>query len=333
MRKDANDPIVCPSADELYRRADAVSAALRAYGYCVLEAWDANYETLRLVAELCGAVQSHIRADAEGIVGERPARHPEWREHAEEYQGTTSEEFLPHTDGTFLDGAVLAGETLLRLGPPKLVLLQCVRAARSGGVNLLVDGQRIFDDLVMSRRDLLAVLLRAGCAAFCRDDQSAFGSAVYARAGENRVRQRFRFDGKTYAPAWARWALRTLHYEYHMDPRRMVEVQLRSAQILLVDNYRVLHGRTAFGRSGDSHERQLRRAWIYDGEAERLESIEGAPSGHRALARYEPYRPVRDPAQPESLVRFEAGIALTERTRGALDALFAERPLARAAPA
>ena len=39
------------------------------HGYAVLEAWDTETSTLKEVSERFGSVQTHIRADANGLVG------------------------------------------------------------------------------------------------------------------------------------------------------------------------------------------------------------------------------------------------------------------------
>ena len=65
------DPTIfyCPTKKEFLEQSDIISEHLSRRGYAVVEAWDAECATVTEVAERFGRVHSHIRADANGIVG------------------------------------------------------------------------------------------------------------------------------------------------------------------------------------------------------------------------------------------------------------------------
>ena len=59
----------CPSEASVLLDRDAIADHLACHGYAMIEAWDAESGTLRAIAERFGRIQSHIRADAKGLVG------------------------------------------------------------------------------------------------------------------------------------------------------------------------------------------------------------------------------------------------------------------------
>src|SRR5271165_2715043 len=165
----------CPTKEEFLEQSDVIAGHLSRRGYAIVEAWDAEPATVTEVAERFGRVQSHIRADANGIVGISPDTvvNHDWENYRSEYHGVSSEEFLPHTDGSYLQGLVRHGGEYIRLLPPQMLVLQCWQPATSGGASVLIDVQRIFDDLAERDPQLLDTLSTNGCVTYCRDDQIA----------------------------------------------------------------------------------------------------------------------------------------------------------------
>ena len=53
----------------------------------------------------------------------------EWENYRSEYHGVSSEEFLPHTDGFYLQGLVRHNGEYIRLLPPQMLVLQCWQPA------------------------------------------------------------------------------------------------------------------------------------------------------------------------------------------------------------
>jgi alpha-ketoglutarate-dependent taurine dioxygenase len=279
------------SLDALVARAEEIRFAMEHAGYCVLRPWNEEYATLKTVAGLFGDIQSHIRANTDGIVAaEGTPMNPSWAEHRSEYAGVSEEEFAPHTDGTFLNGAYLEDERLVRVGPPPMMLLQSLRRAAVGGEIYVVDEAEIFREIVLNRPDMARILMSQDCFSICRDDQMALGFPVWERISASRFRVRFRIDSKVFVPDWALDTIRELHRIYHCDPRFKRVLDLQPGDILAVDNYRVLHGRNAFRNAADGRERRLRRVWINYSSPQVLTCAEGTPSLARCMAAGLPYR-------------------------------------------
>ena len=217
------DPTIfhCPTKKEFLEQSDIIAGHLSSRGYAIVEAWDAECATVTEVAERFGRVQSHIRADANGIVGISPDTvvNHEWENYRSEYHGVSSEEFLPHTDGSYLQGLVRHGDEYIRLLPPQMLVLQCWQPATSGGASVLIDVQRIFDDLAERDPQLLDILSTNGCVSYCRDDQIALDCAVFQELDDGTIMLRFRYDSTVYVADWARDAFDTLQRDYFSDPR------------------------------------------------------------------------------------------------------------------
>jgi len=76
----------CPTRARFHAMRDAIADHVAIHGYAVIDAWDAEAATLREVSESFGRVQTHIRADANGLVGISPDTivNREWEAHREE---------------------------------------------------------------------------------------------------------------------------------------------------------------------------------------------------------------------------------------------------------
>jgi alpha-ketoglutarate-dependent taurine dioxygenase len=306
--------------------AGDIEDTLEAHGACVVEPWSDDYTTFKLVASLFGDIQFHIRSNEEGIVGEGASQNESWKTHAEEYYGGISdEEFPPHTDGSYLDGANVMGKSLMRIGPPKMVILQCVRSAEEGGANIVVDSREVLERLLLTDPATAKVLLTPGCISYCRDDQIALDMPIYRRRSASRFGVRFRMDSKAYAPEWSVGPLRKVHEHYHLNPAFGTTLALRPGQIVVFDNLRVLHGREAFRFEGTpTQTRKLRRAWIADECAPRLANLVGATPGHRGLAQYVQYRVAPARATVDTPVRVPGGFTLSDEPLAVARSLLAE---------
>jgi alpha-ketoglutarate-dependent taurine dioxygenase len=294
-----------------------IKDAIEANGYVILEPWDSTPETLRTVGSIFGRIQSHIRANEYGVVGETQQGDPEWKKFKSEYHGLGTGEFAPHTDGTFVDGALIDGSSLIRVGPPAYILLQIVRNAGEGGASIIVDGQRVMRDILMNEEDMARVLMRPGAITYCRDDQLALDLPVYAAVGDGHYDLRFRSDSKAYTPSWSQAAVERLHSEYHMSPSYRERILLNEGQILVCDNTRVLHGREPFSEedTGAGSGRKLRRLWIMNEHTPVLHNLEGEKPTSRALDPYKPYAPVANDLALTDVPKFSHGIHLDEEAR------------------
>lgn len=283
----------CPTESRFLQLRDTIADHVASDGYAVVAAWDAEGATLRAIAERFGRVQSHIRADASGLVGisKDTIVNREWENFRSEYHGVSSEEFLPHTDGSYLHGLVYRDGAYIQLLPPKMLLLQCWQQAATGGASILIDGQRVRRDMARRHPRYLDILSTKGCVTYCRDDQIAMDSAVFQPLDDGTTMLRFRYDGTAYVADWALDAFHALQHEYFSDPRYQFSMTLATGQIALIDNYRMLHGRESFSDSSSEagKKRSMRRIWLaYD----RLPKLHNAIDQHkerRALQRFKAY--------------------------------------------
>jgi len=289
----------CPTRQSFLEQSDSIAEQLSRQGYAIVEAWDAESATVTEVAERFGRVQTHIRADANGIVGISPDSvvNHDWERYRSEYHGVSTEEFLPHTDGSYLQGLVRHGDEYIRLMPPRMLVLQCWQPATSGGASVLIDAQKVFDDLAVRDPQTLDILSTIGCVSFCRDDQIALDCAVFQELHDGTVMLRFRYDSTVYVADWAREALDTLQRDYFSDPRYQVRVTLRQGQIAIIDNYRMLHGRDSFAAEEPGKQRSMRRVWLAHGKLSVLRNAADQHVERRGLQRFQAYRIL--PPSPE----------------------------------
>ena len=281
----------CPTRERFLDRYEDIADHVAAHGYAVLDAWDSESSTLKEVAERFGSVQTHIRADANGLVGisTETVVNREWEKYRSEYSGLTTEEFLPHTDGSYLHGLVHRGGYYIQLLPPKMLVLQCWQSAAAGGANILIDVQRVYNDLAKENPEHLRILSTKGCVTYCRDDQIAIDRAVFEELNDGTIMLRFRYDAAAYVSDWALDAFHSLQQNYFANPKYQSKLTLTKGQIIVIDNYRMLHGRKSFSNGNAGQERKLRRVWLAH---DRLPVLRNAANEHRerrAIKRFEAY--------------------------------------------
>lgn len=292
---------LCPTEARFLQLRDMIADHVASHGYAVVEAWDTETATLRAIAERFGRVQSHIRADANGLVGISTDTivNREWEAYRSEYHGVSSEEFLPHTDGSYLNGLVDHDGEYIQLLPPKMLLLQCWQQAAAGGASILIDGERVRRDLARRNPRYLDILSTRGSVTYCRDNQIALDSAVFQRLDDGTVMLRFRYDGTAYVADWAFDAFHTLQNEYFSNPGYHRTMTLTKGQVALIDNYRMLHGRESFSNAGTEagRQRSLRRIWLACDRLPLLHNAVGERKERRALQQFKAYDVL--PASPD----------------------------------
>ncbi|MDR3533192.1 MAG: TauD/TfdA family dioxygenase, partial [Rhodopila sp.] len=128
-----------------------------------------------------------------------------------------------------------------------------------------------------------------GCVTYCRDDQIALDSAVFQRLDDNTTMLRFRYDGTAYVADWALDAFHNLQHEFFSDPRYQIMLTPAKGQILLIDNYRMLHGRERFSDDGTEAgpKRSLRRIWL---ARDQLPILHNAIDQHKERRALQPFK-------------------------------------------
>jgi len=155
-----------------------------------------------------------------------------------------------------------------------LVGLMCLRAARSGGLSCVANAVAIYNELVRTRPDLVAALYDQLPYDY-RGEQPPGGPPFYTfpvfSEHDGRIFVRFipkyiyasqRHREAPRLPALAREALDTVSAMAN-DPQFNVYMDLRPGEMQFINNYHVLHGRTAYVDDPPSgHKRHLKRLWL-----------------------------------------------------------------------
>jgi len=181
------------------------------------------------------------------------------------------------------------GELQPHTDPPPLIMLLCLRAARSGGANRLVSAESIREAIKAERPGLLA-LLEAGFPFFMPDEETPGGgrirpampvlldgpgglSCVYYRPFIERAAA-----AGASLPAQAIDAL-DLFDRVASDPEMQVRYTLAPGEALILNNYRVLHARDDYEDWPEKAERRrLLRLWL---DADWLPEPPAAHAGRR----------------------------------------------------
>lgn len=289
----ASQPIAFSNQDTLQTTIHRIEQQIKRHGYCIVQSSDTSVSPLLKIRQALGRAQLHVRADLDGVATISPQASPSIHSIDEsKYFGTTNHSHPPHTDGAYLNGFLQQDGELKRVEPPAIVLLQCAQPALKGGSNIVIDGRRILIDLLTHEPEVAQILSKRGCVSFCRDDQMAVDVAVFEWITADRLRVRFRNDDALFYPLWAQEAIQHLQ-TYVMNEKYRKRIELKEGQILILDNFRILHGRDTFDtESAESSEqsRLFRRAWVhYENEYNILVNFSSKPSHCRAFDRYVPY--------------------------------------------
>ncbi|MYW04035.1 TauD/TfdA family dioxygenase [Streptomyces sp. SID3343] len=171
-------------------------------------------------------------------------------------------------DGASVKAVALASHTD-RAGPPRpprVLALLCVRPAPTGGESLLVSGHTVHDRLAADRPEVLPTLYRDFH--FGAERHLARTGPVFFRADGRLDVQYNRYQierghdaaGEPLTPAQVE-ALDAVD-EVLDDESLFLRLALRRGDLLMLNNYTVLHGRTSFVDHHDPLRRRcLARAW------------------------------------------------------------------------
>jgi gamma-butyrobetaine dioxygenase len=162
-------------------------------------------------------------------------------------------------------------------------VLTCLADAAAGGESLLVDG--FFAAAALRSRDPAAfAVLAAMPVTFARTDDRVELRATHPMISldpRGRIRE-IRFDPTHLAPVRGAVAEIEDFYRAYLAYARLIEdpalrltVPLRPGDCLILDNTRILNGRTGFTGTGAGRERHLQACWTdLDGLASQLAVLE-----------------------------------------------------------
>jgi gamma-butyrobetaine dioxygenase len=165
---------------------------------------------------------------------------------------------MPHTDEPY------------RYTPPGIMLFHCIDAsADSGGVSIFVDGFGVAETLKQAHPEMFELLsrVRVPFRRHYAGEVDVQGAAPLISVDSEGNLQGVRFNDRVMAPLdldagdveGFYEAFRVLSALYY-DEKRWCQVPLRAGDLMLFDNHRVLHGRTAF--SADVRRRHLRQCHV-----------------------------------------------------------------------
>jgi gamma-butyrobetaine dioxygenase len=144
---------------------------------------------------------------------------------------------------------------------PSLQLLHCLSSSASGGENTLVDGFRVAEELRRTAPEVFELLARQPVRFTYRDGAIELTTVTplisVAPWGEVTA---VHFNNRSKAPLRTDPALVEPFYDAHRafarllaDARFEIRLALAPGDLLIMDNLRVLHGRTGFSAAGSRH--------------------------------------------------------------------------------
>ena len=157
--------------------------------------------------------------------------------------------------------------------PADIVVLLCIRPAKSGGLSSIVRSAAVHDELARTRPDLVKVLYQPWWRDLRKGDgtDSFRPSPVYARDDRGRL-------SVSYGPDYIRSAQRGAHVpplspaqleamavldQMNADPRFSVTMDLRPGDMQFLNNHVILHNRTAYEDHPEPERRRdLIRLWL-----------------------------------------------------------------------
>ena len=312
---------VVESEEDLQTCIPQIVEMIHRNGFVIVDPWDNSERTIKVIGEHLGHIQRHIRANEDGVVGETPIS-LDWSAYSEEYFGVNNEEFNPHTDGSYLNGATLVDGKLYEVNPPRVLLLQMAQPAEEGGANYVVDVRRVLMDLIEERPDMVKILMKENCLTVCRDNLISRGFPVLRPLEGNKIRLTFRFDNKVYASVQALKAVRILNSDYFLNPKYQVRCPLAKGQILIVDNWRALHAREKFvANDTPTCKRKLRRVWLAENDPSCMLNIHNCAKENRVLKEFEYYGMIKSSVPFHKRGHLDCGIALPDEVYSKLAAL------------
>lgn len=171
-------------------------------------------------------------------------------------------------------------------------MLQCVRPAQQGGMSFLVDTQEILERIWAEEPEYARVVTQPKTVSHCAGEHFSTHNPLFEQLSADRWRVRLRAD-LMYIEPWAYPAVKHIVQNYLFNPEVRKLHSLAKGQILVADNYRVLHGRDSIISDSDdlNQSRLLNKTWIWDASTEYVmpfNDLPPDPSSFRAFSMHHP---------------------------------------------
>ncbi len=228
-----------------------IISQINEFGYSIVQYPPLNpRQDLLNLQTLLGGIVYHPLSDGDGIVS---VSHDPTRPNPN-YVNNGNDYLRPHSDGGMTQQI------------PKLICLQCIQSADHEGLSILVRGEEIYSYLRQENLGDLPRLFEPDVLTISRAEQTAQHPIFSINEGGN-IQMVYRADNTadiTVKPAAQNIFGQML--DFVEDPANQTRFALLPYQVLILDNTRILHGRSAFHPKS---KRQLNRLW-FDGMNEDL---------------------------------------------------------------
>lgn len=231
------------SAEKLQAQSGKIFDLLNRYGVAIVGflAEETPQEQLLCFKSLFGDSLYHDRSDSDGIAEVAAV------DESSPYPGVSSRAYTFHTDGTY------------DRKPPPIVALRCHIPARQGGVTQLASAKAIYDFLALSDLTALNALFEENALTIKRAGK-AFSGPIFWNSLDSQVAMRYRADNAAH-PSDDNAVRRgvDLIETFLSKETNLISFRLEARQVLITDNFAVLHARTAFEPNDP---RLMHRLWF-----------------------------------------------------------------------
>ena len=218
-----------PSSRHIEEFKEKIVEKFNEFGALVVEFQENEEPRDQLICfqNIFGTTMTHDRADEDKIAEIAVS------ENFQGYLGTSNVAHPFHTDGAYDDI------------PPKVVALRCEIPAQQGGVTQVVSGKTIYDYLVSQNKEIAESLFAPD--ALCVERAGKKSCQPVFRQEGDRVFIRYRSDKTSTLSLNPKvQEAMLLIKKFLEDERNFMAFTLKSRQVLLTDNTRILHARTTF---------------------------------------------------------------------------------------
>ena len=249
--------ISCSSLDCLRSQWDIVCSSMQRFGAVLISAPVKNKDlSIDKTAQLFGSLQGHGKCDQSGVMSVTCGA---------KYSGRTRKNihfdgpFFPHTDGAYLDGAAYDQRIgcMRRVTPPKVIGLRAIETPKKGGETILVDGQLILKELILTRSALLPNLLRGDGNTFFHGPIMCVNLPFFRQQSTGLFQMRYSYDQEFHYPMELVSTYNSFHKKYVEASQFRLEIKLEPGDTLFIDNHRMLHG-----RNDVQGNRLYQRVWV-----------------------------------------------------------------------